>query len=217
MWYDTVRYSVCVYAIMVLCHIFSIFNHSIIFHFYSTSPIRKPLVNLPPDFSKCSVRIVEIRKTGTMDDIVSLPTVRLYLKNTEGKGRGVFSHESIPKRTLIHISPVLILADHDNDSTKNTILGHYTYNWGKDQAMALGLGSMFNHSKTNNVGFVRAKDKEIIEYYTLVDVPADTELCIHYGPRLWFDDADGEVDQETAKADEDDNTSADYLIGMDLW
>jgi SET domain-containing protein len=150
-----------------------------------------------------------------MEDIVPLPTVQLYLKSTEGKGRGVFCHESIAKRTLIHVSPVLILAGQDNDLVQRTILNHYTYNWGKDQAVALGLGSMFNHSRINNVGFVSVKEKEIIEYYALRDIPAETELCIHYGPHLWFDDADGP--EEVATEGDTDSTESDFLKVLDLW
>ncbi len=122
---------------------------------------------------------------------MTLPTVKLYLKNSPGKGRGVFCHERIPTRTLIHVSPVLIMKGDDTELSQKTILQHYTYNWGIDQAVALGLGSMFNHSRSNNVGFLKVKEKEIIEYYTLCDVSPETELCIHYGPHIWFDDADG--------------------------
>ena len=150
-----------------------------------------------------------------MEDVVPLPVVQLYLKNTPGKGRGVFSHENIPKRTLIHVSPVLILAGQDNDLAQRTILNHYTYNWGKDQAVALGLGSMFNHSRTNNVGFVRVKEKEIIEYYTLRDIPAETELCIYYGPHLWFDDAEGP--EEAVEEGGEKNKEGDFLKLFDLW
>ena len=120
-----------------------------------------------------------------------MPVIPLYLKDSKGKGRGVFCNEDIPTRTLIHVSPVLVLKGEDSANSQRTVLKHYTYNWGKEQAVALGLGSMFNHCRSNNVGFVKVREKGVIEYYTLRDVSAGTELCIHYGPKLWFDDADG--------------------------
>lgn len=124
-------------------------------------------------------------------EVVTLPVYRLYLKNTEGKGRGVFCYEDIPKRTLIHISPVLVLHGNESDLSQQTVLRHYTYTWvGTEQAVALGLGSMFNHHRRNNVGFIKVKQKHVIEYHTLQDVKAGTELCINYGPHLWFKDAD---------------------------
>lgn len=68
-------------------------------------------------------------------------------------------------------------------------LSHYTYTWdSENQALALGLGSMFNHSKYPNVGFVINKEKVIISYTTLRDVRRHEELCISYGNKLWFED-----------------------------
>lgn len=138
-----------------------------------------------------------------IDTTVSLPTPKLYLNDIAGKGRGVFCHENIPSRTLIHISPVLIMKDADADLSQQTILREYTYNWGAEHAVALGLGSMFNHSSKNNVGFIKRKEKNIIEYYTLEDVKAETELCIHYGPHLWFDDVGDQIGSGEEKINTD--------------
>ena len=74
------------------------------------------------------------------------------------------------------------------------LLANYTYNWfeSKQQALALGLGSMFNHSRNHNVGFIKDKYNAVIRYYTLNDVEADEELFINYGPHLWFDEGEEE-------------------------
>ena len=56
--------------------------------------------------------------------------------------------------------------------------------------MALGLGSLFNHSyRDQNVGWVRDTSAQCIKYRALRDIKAGEELCINYG-RLWFNDAD---------------------------
>jgi hypothetical protein len=116
---------------------------------------------------------------------------------------------------VIDISPVLILPTHESEGTT---LAHYTYTWPADgdvivphertselpgssttppeakvsrQALALGLGSMFNHMRRPNVGWERDISRQSIRYYTLRDVEEGEELCISYGPKLWFDDADG--------------------------
>lgn len=91
-------------------------------------------------------------------------------------------------------------------------MDQYSYNWpvrdavsGKvavTQALALGLGSMFNHARDQNVGFRRDGEKEVIVYRTLRDVQAGEELCISYGAHLWFEEVDagreevGEWDEE---------------------
>ncbi|KAF9025689.1 hypothetical protein BGZ52_008756 [Haplosporangium bisporale] len=61
-------------------------------------------------------------------------------------------------------------------------------------ALALGLGSMFNHSKEPNVGFQRDFENKMIRYSTLRDVAPGEELCISYGPNLWFSDMEDEDD-----------------------
>ncbi|KZF25736.1 protein methyltransferase [Xylona heveae TC161] len=124
----------------------------------------------------------------------------LTLKLDTPKGRGVFSTVDIARGTVIDISPVLILEPEDK-ALESKQLYNYTYNWpysegetGKTtmrQAVILGLGSMFNHSNfAQNVGFTRDPSKLVIVYTALRDIKAGEELCISYGSRLAFRDAD---------------------------
>lgn len=66
------------------------------------------------------------------------------------------------------------------------------------QAVILGLGSMFNHSTQHqNVGWERNVANKVIVYKTLREIEEGEELCISYGSRLWFKDADvGEEEDE---------------------
>jgi len=55
-------------------------------------------------------------------------------------------------------------------------------------------GSLFNHSQTPNVTFSLDPATESIRYTTTREVAPDEELCIFYGRKLWFGDADlGEI------------------------
>lgn len=58
------------------------------------------------------------------------------------------------------------------------------------QAVIFGLGSMFNHAMDQNVGWERDTDRLLITYRSLRDISAGEELCISYGSRLTFKDAD---------------------------
>jgi SET domain-containing protein len=61
---------------------------------------------------------------------------------------------------------------------------------------------MFNHSTRNqNVGWTRDTKRLCITYKTLRDIKCGEELCISYGDRLTFMDADGKV---VDSDDEDD-------------
>ena len=50
---------------------------------------------------------------------------------------------------------------------------------------------MFNHNRCPNVAWERNVPMRAIYYYTVRDIEEGEELCISYGPKLWFSDADG--------------------------
>ncbi|KAF9416917.1 hypothetical protein BGZ94_010082 [Podila epigama] len=131
-----------------------------------------------------------------MDSPISLFDQRsLSIQECGQKGRGVVTSAPIPARTIIDISPVLLFPTEEYDKHgRYTQLEHYTYRWQKSMALALGLGSMFNHSKYPNVGFQRDFNNNVIRYSALRDIAAGEELCISYGPNLWFPDMEEEVD-----------------------
>ncbi|TCD70561.1 hypothetical protein EIP91_002907 [Steccherinum ochraceum] len=58
-------------------------------------------------------------------------------------------------------------------------------------ALALGLGSLFNHSESPNVSYHLSTETESIRYVTSRPIRQDEELYIFYGHKLWFHDADG--------------------------
>jgi hypothetical protein len=78
------------------------------------------------------------------------------------------------------------------------------------QAIALGLGSLFNHSTNQqNVGWRRDIANECIIYTALRDIGVGEECCISYGNgRLWFKDSDAERDEAEGMARADDTSEA---------
>ncbi|KZO93583.1 hypothetical protein CALVIDRAFT_245031 [Calocera viscosa TUFC12733] len=131
--------------------------------------------------------------------IKHLNTHALEIQTTANKGRGVYATYAIPQGTLVEISPVLLFTpDEWEDYGRHTVLDHYTFIWrtpGESKpsmALALGLGSIFNHSSRPNVSFLRQIADQTIEYSTTRDVAAGEELCISYGDpaRLWFSVSD---------------------------
>ncbi|KAG6884061.1 hypothetical protein C0992_007092 [Termitomyces sp. T32_za158] len=75
-------------------------------------------------------------------------------------------------------------------SGRFTVLDDYTFKWADGRmALALGLGSLFNHSEQPNVSYVLDRSTESIRYTTVRDIAPDEELCIFYGHNLWFEPA----------------------------
>lgn len=138
------------------------------------------------------------------EEVVALKqhSLALELRSDPIKGRGVFTRERLDRNTLVEISPILLFnAEEYASHGKYTILDQYTYCWQGGYALALGLGSMFNHDSTPNVGFIRDIPNKLIRYVTLRDIEREEELCISYGNHLWFQD-DSITEQVSSDEDE---------------
>lgn len=128
----------------------------------------------------------------------------LELRNDPIKGRGVFTKESLERNTLVEISPILLFnAEEYENHGKHTVLDHYTYYWQGGFALALGLGSMFNHDSKPNVGFIRDIPNKLIRYVTLRPIEAGEELCISYGNHLWFEDNSNSNEQPLSESEDE--------------
>jgi SET domain-containing protein len=120
----------------------------------------------------------------------------LEMRDSPGRGRGVFAARAIPSRTQVTVSPVLVLphAEYEQHG-RHTVLGHYAFTWRDAQppsmALALGLGSIFNHAAEPNTGWQCDLQGLAIRYIALRDIAAGEELFICYGGagKLWFEDA----------------------------
>ena len=86
------------------------------------------------------------------------------------------------------------------------------------QALALGLGSMFNHSiKDQNVGWSRDLRSECIIYTSLKSIRCGEELCISYGSgHLWFEDADPSLSNSNEANSHDDIDIGQTLGELEL-
>ncbi|KAI0755242.1 hypothetical protein C8Q80DRAFT_1266723 [Daedaleopsis nitida] len=131
-------------------------------------------------------------KSPTLKAPDHLNSAGLRIEYAEGKGRGVYASCEIPAQTLIEISPVLLLtAQEYAEHGRHTVLDHYTFVWRDGRmALALGLGSLFNHAQRPNVSYTIDYATESIQYTTSRRILPDEELCIFYGHKLWFDPVD---------------------------
>ncbi|KAF8945008.1 hypothetical protein BGZ47_003398 [Haplosporangium gracile] len=148
----------------------------------------------------------------------------LQIQDCGAKGRGIVTTVVVPARTVIDISPILLFPSEEYSTHgQYTQLDHYTYRWKGGMALALGLGSMFNHSSTPNVGFQRDIDNGLIRYSTLREIQVGEELCISYGPSLWFPNMEGPQGQNNsggatkeAVSDSEDETAESFFSRIQL-
>ncbi len=120
----------------------------------------------------------------------------LYIAPSPGKGKGVFTNEAIEAGTLIEIAPVLVLPEKDKEAIDGSHLYNYYFLWGDEQqhyAIALGYGSIYNHSYEPNCQYETYYEDETIHFITIRSVAVGEELCINYNwdvndkTPVWFD------------------------------
>lgn len=121
----------------------------------------------------------------------------LYIKQVKGKGRAVFSKQSIPKDALIEGCPLIVLPGADYGLVTATHMINYCFffNPEKDQlAIALGFGSLYNHASMPNAFHQLDMENKCLFFYAAREIPAGEEICINYDcdsaadtPK-WFND-----------------------------
>jgi SET domain-containing protein len=119
----------------------------------------------------------------------------LYIDKSSGKGRGVFTKQTIPRHTVIEISPVIVMTAEERSMLDQTRLYDYIFEWGTDSkqcCMALGYVPLYNHSYKSNCEYEMDFENEIIKIRSVRIIEAGEELFINYNgdwndsKSLWF-------------------------------
>jgi len=120
----------------------------------------------------------------------------LYIDQSSGKGRGVFTSENLKKGTIIEISPVIVMSSEERILLDKTLLHDYIFEWGGERnqcCMAFGYVPVYNHSYTSNCEYEMDYDAELITIKTVHFVKAGSELFINYNgdwddkKPVWFE------------------------------
>jgi len=94
-------------------------------------------------------------------------------------GRGVYTSEDIPAGQIVEVVPVILLPLKSQPFPAQ--IRRLVYNWSKTHiALALGYGSLYNHSDQPNLVFTRGEKDLSILFKTLRDIEAGEQLTISY-------------------------------------
>lgn len=134
-----------------------------------------------------------------MKSILSGDTVYVKQSDVPGAGRGVFARRQINKGECIEKCPVIDIPAHDMAALSESILLTYFFFHGKNKSsacIALGFGSLYNHSYQPNAVYRVLDTEKMIEFTALTDIAKDTEITFNYkagspknAPPLWFEAA----------------------------
>ena len=128
-----------------------------------------------------------------MERFVQSDAVEVRRDTTKGRGaRGVYARSSIAADVVFERVPVLLIPKAqvfgDTRLSRNAArISWYVFEWNvptKRQyvALALGYGSIFNHSYTPNAVY-RCVAPDAIEYRSLCAIEAGEEITINYNGR----------------------------------
>lgn len=108
-------------------------------------------------------------------------------------GRGVFATEDIKKGEIIEVAPILVLQFEDFIDTRWNLLFEY-YFWLDDEVvLALGYGSMYNHSVSANAGYEIDIKNKSITFKSIKQIKKGEEVLFNYKGStsakapLWFE------------------------------
>ena len=107
-------------------------------------------------------------------------SVLIEIRNTRGKGRGVFARVLIPEGTVFERVPLLVIpAAEVLEGEDSRVLQDYVFEYKKEVALALGYGSLYNHSYNPNARYDDA-GRQIKEFRALRDIQPGEEITINY-------------------------------------
>ena len=102
----------------------------------------------------------------------------------ERAGRGVFAASNIDKGELIEQCPVIEMMEADIRATLEGIsLRNYYFIWGNERdraAVALGYGSIYNHSFEPNARYDKLIEEKRIDFVALKTIPKNEEITVNY-------------------------------------
>jgi SET domain-containing protein len=120
----------------------------------------------------------------------------IIVSSSEGRGRGVFSTRRFECGETIEVCPVIALSEADARTLDGTGLYDYYFGWGKDgkaAAIALGYGSLYNHSPSPNAMHQKHAADHIISIVALRPIECGEEIFIQYDTgaggytqQVWF-------------------------------
>lgn len=121
---------------------------------------------------------------------------RVTVVEVPGKGRGVVAVVAFAAGDTIEVAPVIPIAPAQLAALEATVLEHYVYDWfdgAVGVAVALGFGSLYNHSYEPNARYVKDFATNTIQYVAICDIPVGAEVLVNYNgdpddrTPLWFD------------------------------
>jgi SET domain-containing protein len=133
-----------------------------------------------------------VAASGSGGELQLLRHPALRVAEIAGKGRGLIAAEPIAAGTLLEAAPVIPMRAADRLAASHP-LSDYAFAWDfppHEEAIALGLVSLVNHSSRPNATIKCDYDTLTLRLVALTPIAAGEEITFDYGIALWFDARD---------------------------
>jgi uncharacterized protein len=104
----------------------------------------------------------------------------LYVAFSERHGRGVFAARDFASDAVVEICPVLVVPVAQRTAVNTTVLYDYCYEWDGGAGLALGFGSLYNHSYEPNALYRQHIDRDLVVVMALRAITKGDEITINY-------------------------------------
>lgn len=120
----------------------------------------------------------------------------IAVRDAGPRGRGVFATRDFEEGETIEDCPVIEVPEAELPALASTILSSYFFQWGgtgDEGAVALGYGSLYNHTNEPNAMYVRKRELKLLSFVALRPIAAGEEITVSYhggfGQRtkVWFE------------------------------
>lgn len=109
----------------------------------------------------------------------------LYVASSVRHGRGVFAARDFAAETIIEICPIIFIPVAQRPTVVNdTVLDDYCYEWDGAAGLALGFGSLYNHSYEPNAYYRKRECRQAKVMAVLEFKPASRQLVTQMQRRV---------------------------------
>jgi SET domain-containing protein len=115
----------------------------------------------------------------------------LEIRSSDIHRRGVFATRAFAAGDTVERCPVVVVPAAERPLLDGTHLFNYYFYWeGEAAAIALGYGSLYNHSASPSARYRKVFDSDVVEFVALHDIEPGCEITVDYTDggtnELWF-------------------------------